>query len=196
MANSRRWPTRSVAHPSAAACRYHRSPTVVPSIRIEGTTVGLRGGYGPVSGNGPPKRRRASLWGRGRDEGADHFGDILPAVDVLAGANPNGRAGSRHAMPRNVKLGDVAPAVGRGWQQPQEGEVLHAADASADRGGALHQRVLGRRAGDAELERNLAARVGRHHFGHGVGAEDRLGGEERRCLKTCTPDTPGSLRVA
>src|ERR1039458_8477550 len=111
-----------------------RSGFVQPGIR--GTTVGLRGGSGPVRGNGPPKRRRASLWGRGRDAGAGHFGDILPAVDVLAGANPVGRAGFRHVIPRNVKLGDVAPAVGRGWQQPQEGEVLHTDDASTDRGGA------------------------------------------------------------
>jgi len=60
--------------------------------------------------------RRASLWGCGKDAGAGHLWDIGPAVDVLAGANPNGRAGFRHAIPGNVKLGDVAPAVGWGWQ--------------------------------------------------------------------------------
>src|ERR1019366_205428 len=41
------------------------------------------GGFGvagPVSRNGPPKRRRASLWGWGGDAGAGHFGDIGPAV--------------------------------------------------------------------------------------------------------------------
>ena len=79
--------------------------------------------------------RRASLWGWGGDAGADHFGDIGPDVNVLAGANPNGRAGFRHVIPGKVTLGDVTPAVGRGWQQPQEREVLDTADASPDRGG-------------------------------------------------------------
>jgi hypothetical protein len=65
------------------------------------------------------------------------LGDIYPAVNVLAGADPDGRAGLRYAIPGNVKLGDVAPAVGRRWQKPQEGDVLHASDASPDRGGAL-----------------------------------------------------------
>ena len=55
----------------------------------------------------------------------------------------------------------LQPSVG-GRQQPQEGEVLHAADASPDRRGDLHQRVLGRLGRDAEFERNLTARVGSH----------------------------------
>ena len=119
--------------------------------------VGLRGAYGHLSRNGRPEWQglragatrtwsRTSLCRRGEEEGASHFGDINPAVSVLARANPDGRAGFRHAVPHNVKLGDVAPAVGRGRQQPQEGEVLDAADASPDGPGALHQRVLGRRA--------------------------------------------------
>jgi hypothetical protein len=62
-------------------------------------------------------------------------------------------------MPGNVELGDVAPAVGGRWQQPQEGEVLHATDPAPDRFGALHQSVLGRWAEDAELERNPASRA-------------------------------------
>src|ERR1017187_3653069 len=115
------------------------------------------------------------LWGCGRDAGAGHFGDILPAVNVLAGANPDGPAGFRHAIPGNVKLRDVAPAVGRGRQQPQEWEVLHATDASPDRGGALQQRVLGRRAWNAELERDLATGAGNDQLGDRVGTEDRLG---------------------
>ena len=49
---------------------------------------------------------------------------------MLADANPDGGAGLRHAVPGNIKLGDVAPTIGWGWQQPQEREVLHAADAS------------------------------------------------------------------
>ena len=48
------------------------------------------------------RRRRASLWGCGKDAGARHYWDIGPAVNVLAGANPNGRAGFRHAAPGNV----------------------------------------------------------------------------------------------
>jgi hypothetical protein len=121
---------------------------------------------------------RAVLCGWGADAGAGHFWDIRPAVNVLAGANPNGRAGFRHAVPGNVKLGDVAPAVGRWWQQPQEREVLHAADGSPYRGGALHQRVLGRRARDAELERNLPTGVRNDQLDHRVETEDRLGGRE------------------
>ena len=58
--------------------------------------------------------------------------------------------GFRHAITGNVKLGDVAPAIYRGRQQPQEGEVLHAADATPDRPGALHQDQLLRRAIHAE----------------------------------------------
>src|ERR1039458_9100816 len=88
---------------------------------------------------------RAVLCGSGGDAGAGHSWDTRPAVNVLAGANPDCRAGLRHAMPGNVKLSDVAPTVGCGWQQPQVRVVLDAADARPDRGGALHQRVLGPR---------------------------------------------------
>jgi hypothetical protein len=56
--------------------------------------------------------------------------------------------------------------------------VLHRADASPDRGGALHQRVLGRWARNAELESNLATGIGNDQPSHGVETEDRLGGRE------------------
>jgi hypothetical protein len=42
----------------------------------------------------------------------------------------------------------------------------------------LHQRVLGRRAWDAELERDLATGVGNVQLHHRVASEDRLGGRE------------------
>jgi len=100
----------------------------------------------------PGRQRRASLWGWGGDAEADHFRDVSPAVNVLAGANPDRPAGFGLAIPPNVKLGDVAPAVGRGRQQPKEGEVLHPANPGPDRRSALHQNVLRRRAGDAQLE--------------------------------------------
>src|ERR1035437_8192319 len=87
------------------------------------------------------RRRRASLWGWGGDAGAGHFWDIGPAVNVVGGANPDGRAGFRHAIAGNGKLGDVAPAVGWRRQQPQKAEVLDTADASPDRGGALRRRT-------------------------------------------------------
>jgi hypothetical protein len=99
------------------------------------------------------------LCGSGGDAGAGHFWDIGPAVNVLAGANPDGPAGFRHAIPGDVKLGNVAPAVGRGWQQPQEGEVLDAADASPDRRRPLYQGVLGRRVRDADPEAEDSAEV-------------------------------------
>ena len=117
--------------------------------------MGLRGAYGPVSGNGLPELQglragatgtwsRMSLCRRGEDEGAGHFGDIYPAVNVLTGANPDGRANLRLAIPGNVKLGDVASAVFRGRQEPQEWEVLHPVHPGTDRLGALHQGVLRR----------------------------------------------------
>ena len=56
--------------------------------------------------------------------------------------------------------------------------MLHTADASPDRGGALQQRVLGRRARDAEFESNPATGVGNAQRGHRVGTEDRFGGRE------------------
>ena len=117
------------------------------------------------------RRRRAPLWGCGRDSGAGHFWGIRPAVNVLAGANPDGRPELWHAIRGDVKLSNVTPAVGRRWQQPQEGEMLHASDARPDRRGALHQSVMGRRARDAELECNPVSRVGYHQLGHRVGAE-------------------------
>ncbi len=48
----------------------------------------------------------------------------------------------------------------------------------ANRLGTLHQGVLAGRAGDAELECDLATDVGNHQLGHRVGREDRLGGRE------------------
>ena len=56
--------------------------------------------------------------------------------------------------------------------------MLPAADGSPDRRGALRQGVLGRRAGNAELERNPASCVGNDQLGHRVRAEDGLGGQE------------------
>src|ERR1035438_5395696 len=114
--------------------------------------VGLRGAYGHLSRNGRPEWQglragatrtwsRTSLCRRGEEEGASHFGDINPAVNVLTGANPDGRAGLRLAIPGHVKLGDVAPAVFRGRQQPQKREVLHTIDPGTDRLGALHEGV-------------------------------------------------------
>jgi hypothetical protein len=119
-----------------------------------------------------------SLCRWGGNAGADHFGDINPAINVLAGANPDGCACFRHAMAANVELGNVAPAVRRGGQQPQEGEMLHAAHARPDPRGALHQRVLGRRARDPEFECDSASHVDYHQLGHRVETEDGLVGRE------------------
>ena len=47
----------------------------------------------------------------------------------------------------NIASGDVTPAVGRGGQETQAGEVLDAGDAGAARGGPLDDRVLGRQGG-------------------------------------------------
>jgi hypothetical protein len=122
--------------------------------------------------------RRVSLRGWGEEEGTGYFGSIGPAVNVLAGANPDGGAGFGHAIPSDVKLGDVAPAVFRGRQQPEEREVVDIANTSSDRRGPIHRGVLGRRAEDAELERELAAREGSNQLVHGVETEDRLRGRE------------------
>ena len=79
-----------------------------------------------------------SLCSWGGDAGAHHLGDIDPTVNVLAGANPDGLPELRLAVSGDVKLGYVAPAVDRGWQQPQEWEMLHATHARPDQRGALH----------------------------------------------------------
>jgi hypothetical protein len=84
----------------------------------------------------------------------------------------------RHAITGDVKVGDVAPTVLRGRQQPQEREMVNIANSTPDRRGAIHQSVLGRRAWDAELEGELAPREGSDQFVHGVLAEHRLGGWE------------------
>ena len=86
------------------------------------------------------------LCGCGGEAEAEHFGHINVAVNVLAGANPDGPVGFRLAKPGNVKLGDITPAVRGGRQQAQKIEVLHVADATPDRGGAIDQGVLRRRA--------------------------------------------------
>ena len=128
-----------------------------------GATVGCS----PASGRDGLRRRERSGYGGTRDgvrrrfrrgegcrgglaggnEGAGDFRQIRPAVGVLTGADEDRGADHRHAIPGNVKSGDVAPAIDRRGQQTQQGEVLHAADPGADRGGALHQGVLARLAG-------------------------------------------------
>jgi len=114
----------------------------------------------------------------GEDAGARLFWDIGPAVDMLDGADDDEGADGRRAIAGNVEVGDIAPAIDGRWQQAQKGEVLDAADASDDRAGTLHQRVLGGRARDAELENNLATRDGGDQLGDRVGAEGGLGGRK------------------
>ena len=58
-----------------------------------------------------PCGRRACLGGLDGDAGVEGYWGILPAVNVLAGANPDGPVGLRHAIPRNVEVGEVAPAI-------------------------------------------------------------------------------------
>src|ERR1039458_4305657 len=89
----------------------------------------------------------------------------------------------------------LQPSVGGG--SSQEREVLHAADASPDRGGALQQRVLGRRGWDAELERDLATGEGNDQLGDRVGTEDRLGGREVELgqVEIGTPDVQAHKEV-
>ena len=74
----------------------------------------MQGGSGEV--------RQGEVGRGGADAGAGHYWSTGPTVNMLAGANPNGRADLRHPVAGNVKLGNVAPAVSRRWQQPQEGE--------------------------------------------------------------------------
>ena len=44
------------------------------------------------------------------DDGAGLFGEVLPAVDLLPGANADLRTDRGHAVPGNVEVGDVAHA--------------------------------------------------------------------------------------
>ena len=66
---------------------------------------------------------------------------------MLLRADSNRPAERRHAMPGNIECGEVTPAVGRGGQEPQAGEVLDAGNSGAARGGPLGNRVLGWRGG-------------------------------------------------
>ena len=125
--------------PCRAACGCRTQPLLL---------VDCTGSGGSPAGAPPESRRSTSdrrsevlrrdsgeitLGGWGADAGAGHYWSTGPTVNMLAGANPNGRADLRHPVAGNVKLGNVAPAVSRRWQQPQEGEVLHSADASPGR---------------------------------------------------------------
>jgi hypothetical protein len=67
------------------------------------------------------ENRRAALCRCSGDAGAGHFWDISPAVNVLAGANPDGRPGLRYAMPGNVELGDVAVGARTGARPCRDG---------------------------------------------------------------------------
>ena len=130
---------------------------------------------GDVAAPAAPAALGQALAGVGAGAGADHFWDIRPADNVLAGANPDDPVGFRLTKPGNVKLGDIAPAVRGGRQQAQKTEVLHVADATPDRGGAIEEGVLRRRARDAELESEHPAGEGSRQFINRVFIEDRLG---------------------
>jgi hypothetical protein len=91
---------------------------VLATIRQSGWALSLKApDLGDLGEAAPPKTEttgipwKASLCGCGGDAGAGHFGAIEPPVNVLAGANPNGRAGFRLAIPCLVKIGNVAPPV-------------------------------------------------------------------------------------
>ena len=119
-----------------------------------------------------------SLCGRGGDARAKHLGNIDPAVNVLAGANPNGLAGFRHAIPGHVKLGDVAPAVYWGRQQPQEREVLHTADACPDRPAPCTRMYCAGGPGTRSLIVILPPMLVMTNSTTGLWLEDGLGGRE------------------
>ena len=102
---------------------------------------GATAGFQPVSGRDGLRRRERSGNGgtRGglrhrfrRGEGcrggltggndrAGDFRQIRPAVDVLTGADEDRGADRRHAIPGDVKGGDVTPAIDQRGQQTQEG---------------------------------------------------------------------------
>ena len=65
------------------------------------------------------------------DTGADLLRQVVPAINVLAGADKDSPAERRHPVAAHEKLGEVAPAVHGSGQETQEGEVLHAAAARA-----------------------------------------------------------------
>src|ERR1017187_8724084 len=118
-----------------------------PAIGRDGLRRRGKSGYGGARGL-VRRRFRRGEGGRGGlaggNEGAGDFRQIRPAVGVLTGADEDRGADHRRAIPGNVKSRDVAPAIDRRGQQTQQGEMLHAADASADRGGALHRSEEGR----------------------------------------------------
>ena len=58
------------------------------------------------------------------DDGSDLFRRVVPAVDMLAGANEDSPSDRREAVPPNEEVGDVAPAVHGSGQETQEGELV------------------------------------------------------------------------
>ena len=97
---------------------------------------------------------------------------------MLAGADPDHFADRRDAVPGDIEGGDVAPAVHRGGEEAEVGEVLDAGDPGAARGGSLDDGVLGREAGDAQLEDDVAAVVGDQQFLDRVEWESRNDGRQ------------------
>ena len=69
-------------------------------------------GDGPVTGKKAPKCRESPLCGRGEDAGAEHLGDINPAVRVLEGTYPHSLVNFRDTIPGDKQLGEVVRAVG------------------------------------------------------------------------------------
>ena len=56
-------------------------------------------GDGPVTRKRAPKCRESPLCGREEDTGAEHFGNINPAVRVLEDAKPDRLADFRYPIP-------------------------------------------------------------------------------------------------
>ena len=140
-----------------------------------------RSGYGGTQGEVRRRLRRGEGCRgglAGGHEGAGDFRQIRPAVNVLTGANEDCGADHRRAIPGNVKIGDVTPAIDRRRQHTQQGEVLHAADPGADRGRSLHQGVLARLARDANFEGDGTTGIRHGQLGHRVRAEAGHGGRQ------------------
>ena len=132
-------------------------------VGVSGVSACKVGGYADYPAPGP-------LWSPGTlrerdppshcaDDGADLFGRVGPAIDMLASADKDSPACRRDAVAANKEARDAAPAVHRSGQETQEREVLNTPDARAARAGPQDQGMV---SGESEM-RTLAPVWGAHY---------------------------------
>src|ERR1017187_2445582 len=99
------------------------------------------------------------------------FGGIFPPVKHFPRPDKDPRTSRRHAVPSNIKVGDVAVPSLRGGQHPKDREVLGERDPRAARPSGEHKHSRTRSTRDAQLELRHATGVGRNDRAHWIRVE-------------------------